>query len=84
MRFDGGTGTTLNFSPSGVYFLTASSFSTGDALSFELRLSPPMTESSICLECHGRVLRVESRPDGFGIAATIESLWVASSDELAH
>jgi hypothetical protein len=78
VHFSGGTGTTLNFSQSGVYFVTGSVLSTGEELSFVLELCPPFTPEAIPLECHGRVLRVEPRGEEFGVAATIESLWVGT------
>lgn len=67
---DGATGHTLEISSSSVYFETDRRLTPGDevALVFPLERTGP----GASVRCSGLVVRVDSRGDRFGVAATYE------------
>ncbi len=70
---NGGTGVTVNLSETGVYFLTAHAVAADQelALVFPFEHAAP---SGTRAACAARVLRVDRRAEGFGVAATYETI----------
>ena len=69
-----GSGLTRDVSTGGVYFLTDQAYPLDSQLDLTLVFDATVPESPIQVQCHARVVRVELRSDGVGIAAAITSL----------
>ena len=72
-----GSGLTRDVSAGGVYFLTDQAYALDAQLDLTLVFGAPPPELPIQVQCHARVVRVESRGDDVGIAAAITSLTFA-------
>jgi len=64
---------TVNLSGTGVYFVTDQPFTAGQAILFVVTFEHS-TPAGTRVTCSGRILRVDGRPDGFGVAATYEPI----------
>ena len=69
-----GSGVTRDVSTGGVYFLTDQVYPLDSQVDLTLVFGATLPESPIQVQCHARVVRVEPRSDGVGIAAAIKSL----------
>jgi len=69
-----GSGLTRDVSAGGVYFLTDQAYPLDSQLDLTLVFGATLPESPIQVQCRARVVRVEPRSDGVGIAAAIKSL----------
>ena len=69
-----GSGVTRDVSTGGVYFLTDQVYPLDSQVDLTLVFGATLPESPIQVQCHARVVRVEPRSDGVGIAAAITSL----------
>ncbi len=69
-----GSGLTRDVSAGGVYFLTDQAHPLDSQLDLTLLFDATVPQSPIQVQCHARVVRVELRSDGVGIAAAITSL----------
>jgi hypothetical protein len=67
---DAGTGRTIDLSSNSVYFESARSFAPGDQLPLVFPFE--RTGMGARVECNARVVRVDTRGQLFGIAATYE------------
>ena len=72
-----GSGSTIDISASGIAFLIDRFLEPGLSIQFELALQ----ENNVCLQCDGRVVRVESRGSMHFTAATIDDLAVKPATE---
>ena len=68
-----GSGLTRDVSAGGVYFLTGP-YPLDSQFDLTLVFGATLPESPIQVQCHARVVRVEPRSDGVGIAAAITAL----------
>ena len=68
-----GSGLTRDVSAGGVYFLTDQAYRLDSQLDLTLVFGATLPESPIQVQCQARVVRVEPRSDGVGIAAAITS-----------
>jgi hypothetical protein len=75
VQLQNGTGVTRDVSPSGVFFLTDRKYSPGVSLTFTLELDYAFPGEQMHLHCRGKVVRVESMTEKFGIAASISEFW---------
>jgi PilZ domain len=66
-------GLTRDISTSGVFFETTEALVRGAPLTFSLFLEQTDLSGPVWVVCTGQVVRVDRRPDGVGVAATIES-----------
>ena len=73
VRWEGGDGVTENISGSGVYFVTPQSLVVDEPI----RLTLILPRESIPLTAHGRVVRIERRDEGSGVAARLDEIWPA-------
>ena len=69
-----GSGLTRDVSAGGVYFLNDQVYPLDSQVDLTLVLGATLPGSPIQVQCHARVVRVEPRSDGVGIAAAITSL----------
>jgi len=69
-----GSGVTRDVSARGVYFLTDEVYLLDSQLDLTLVFGATSPEPPIQVQCQARVVRVEPRSDGVGIAAAITSL----------
>ena len=69
-----GSGLTRDVSACGVYFLTDQAYPLDSQVDLTLVFAATPPEPPIQVQCHARVVRVEPRSDGVGIAAAITSL----------
>jgi hypothetical protein len=72
IKVDNGSGMTANFSGTGVYFETRERLSADDEITivFPFHHAVPGARAS----CSARVLRVDQRSDGIGVAASYEAI----------
>jgi hypothetical protein len=63
------TGVTRDVSASGVFFETEASYDRGAAIRFHIEIDTP--SGSMILSCRGKVVRIERREAGVGLAVTI-------------
>ncbi len=69
-----GSGLTRDMSAGGVYFLTDQVYPLDSQVDLTLVFGATPPEPPIQVQCRARVVRVEPRSDGVGIAAAITSL----------
>src|SRR2546425_2117390 len=69
-----GSGLTRDVSTGGVYFLTDQVYPLDSQVDLTLVFGATPPEPPIQVQCQARVVRVEPRSDGVGIAAAITSL----------
>ena len=63
-------GVTRDISPTDVYFTISDKLETGQEIRFSIEFGDP-SGGVLCLECLGKVVRVEESPGKCGVAATI-------------
>ena len=66
------SGTTRNISGNGIYFVTEEPFSADENIQFSLALDYVVPGKLLQFACQGRVVRVESLGEQYGIAARID------------
>jgi hypothetical protein len=64
---------TVNLSSTGVYFVTDQPLTAGQQILLVLTFEHS-TPAGTRVTCNGRILRVDGRPDGFGVAAAYEPI----------
>lgn len=64
---------TVNLSSTGVYFVTDQPLTAGQEILFVVTFEHS-TPAGTRVTCNGRILRIDGRPDGFGVAATYEPI----------
>jgi Tfp pilus assembly protein PilZ len=67
VQLNEGTGTTRDFSTSGIFFETESAYAVGDTIRLCLNFEDET------LQCEARVVRVEPRNGQFGVAVELKS-----------
>lgn len=75
VMLEGGTGICRDISESGIYFLTDQPLIPGGFVKFSVRLDHIRPGKPVCLDCKGRVLRIEPADGKLGVAASISELW---------
>lgn len=75
LQFAKGVGITRDISNSGIYFLTRENLVPGGELSFSLKLDYACPGKPVTMKCQGQVLRVETKGEQFGVAASIGECW---------
>lgn len=70
---DEGRAITINLSSTGVYFVTDQPLTAGQEILFVVTFEHS-TRAGTRVTCNGRILRIDERPDGFGVAATYEPI----------
>jgi hypothetical protein len=72
LEFDSGKGVTKDYSGSGVFFETDKSFSPGQKIEFSIYLQDISADLPRYMRCSGEIVRVESKGEKIGVAATIK------------
>jgi hypothetical protein len=76
IQFGGGKGTTRDISGVGVYFETDYPFDAGSEIDFVL-----LVPDAINVRCRGTIVRIDPQREHFGIAATIDSYTLDTSQQ---
>jgi hypothetical protein len=64
---------TMNMSSMGVYFVTGQPLAAGQEIQLGVSFKHAMPVRTR-VTCSGRIVRVDGRPEGFGVAATYEPI----------